>query len=71
MGEDAIHKILKNPVYAGYVASNLTDWELIEGKHDPIISRETYEMNQTLLFGKNKRKGEIHLKRTPTTLYVG
>lgn len=62
MGEDAIHKMLKNPVYAGYVTGNLTDQQLIEGKHEPIISRETYEMNQTLLFGKHKRKGEIHQK---------
>lgn len=65
MGEDAIHKMLKNPVYSGYVTGRLTDNELVEGKHEPIISRETYEMNQTLLFGKNRRKGEVHLKENP------
>lgn len=65
MGEDAIHKMLKNPLYAGFVTGKLTDHQLVEGKHEPIISRETFEMNQTLLFGKNKRKGEVHQKYNP------
>ena len=58
LSEDRIHKLIKNPAYAGYVASNHTDWELIQGKHDSIISKETYDLNQTLLFGKRVRAGE-------------
>lgn len=59
LSEDSIHRMLKHPVYAGYVADNLTSWELVQGKHDAIISKEIYELNQTLLYGKRKRAGEV------------
>ena len=65
LSEDRIRKLIENPVYAGYVVDNFTKGELVEGKHEPLISRETYELNQTLLHGKQKRDGEIHLKFNP------
>jgi site-specific DNA recombinase len=60
--EDRIHRLLKHPIYAGYISSNFTNYELVEGKHPALISLETYETNQRILFGKNARKGETHLK---------
>jgi hypothetical protein len=65
MSEDRINHLIKNPVYAGYVVGNLTEGELVQGKHEAIISVETYELNQTLLYGKKKRLGEVHLKLNP------
>ncbi len=65
IGEDRMNAMLKHPVYAGYVVGNLTDGELVEGKHEPLISKETYELNQTLLNGNSKRTGEAHLKLNP------
>lgn len=65
MSEDAIHKLLKKSVYAGYVQNNFTQGELIEGKHEAIISRETYEKNQRLLYGHRKRLGEVRQKLHP------
>ena len=52
-------------MYAGYVVDNFTKGGLVEGKHEPIISRETYEINQTLLYGKRKRLGEVHQSLNP------
>lgn len=65
LSEDRIHNLIKNPVYAGYVVDNFTKGELVQGKHEAIISVETYELNQTLLYGKRKRLGEVHLKFNP------
>jgi len=66
LSADRIRKLIENPVYAGYVIDNFTKGELVEGKHEAIISRETYELNQTLLHGKQKRDGELHLKFNST-----
>ncbi|MDK2899006.1 MAG: site-specific recombinase [Patescibacteria group bacterium] len=65
LSEDRIHNLIKNPVYAGYVVDNFTKGELIQGKHEPIVSVDTYEINQTLLYGKRTRKGEVRLKFNP------
>ena len=58
LSEDRIHAMIKHPIYAGFVANKQTDWELVDGKHEAIISRDTYEINQKLLYGKRKRVGE-------------
>lgn len=60
--EDRINRMIKHPVYAGYVCDSFTNYELVEGKHLPIISKETFEKNQSLLYRKNSRKNETHLK---------
>lgn len=51
LSEDRIHRLLKHSGYAGFVANNHTGWELVQGQHEPIISRDAYELNQTLLYG--------------------
>ena len=65
LSEDSVHRLLKNPVYAGYVLDNFTDGQLVEGRHEAIISRGIYEVNQTLIYGKRKRAGEVRLKFNP------
>ena len=37
-----IHRILRNPTYAGYIYSR-DPYELFEGEHEPIISRELFQ----------------------------
>ena len=65
LNEDRIHAMIKHTIYAGYVANKQTDWELVDGKHEAIISRYTYEINQRLLYGKRKRAGEVRQKFNP------
>ena len=65
LSKDRINALLRHPVYAGYVSDNFTQWELVQGKHKALISRETYELNQTLLSGNKQRTGEVHLKFNP------
>lgn len=66
LSEDRINALLKHPIYAGYVANKQTGWELVEGKHEAIISHDTYELNQTLLYGKRRSTtGAIRLKVNP------
>lgn len=65
LSEDSMHRLIKHPVYAGYITDNFTKGELVQGKHEAIISTEIYELNQTLLYGKKKRLGEVHLKFNP------
>jgi site-specific DNA recombinase len=63
IGKDSLNRLLKNPVYAGYISDKFTDYELIEGKHLGLISKDTYERNMGLLYGKNTRKGELHIQK--------
>lgn len=65
LSEDRINALLKHPVYAGYIVDNFTKGELVEGKHEALISLETFELNQALLNNKRKRTGEVHLKLNP------
>ena len=65
LSEDRIHAMIKHAIYAGYVANRQTGWELVDGKHEAIISRDTYEINQRLLYGKRKRAGEVRQKFNP------
>jgi site-specific DNA recombinase len=60
LGEDSIHRLIKNPTYAGYVNDKFTDYKNVEGKHPTLISKVTYEKNQRFLYGKDSRKGERH-----------
>lgn len=62
---EGIHQLLKKAVYAGYISDGFTGYELIEGKHEPIISLETYNRNQRLLNGSKKRTGEKRLRFNP------
>ena len=60
LGEDSIHRLLKNPTYAGYVSDKFTEYKNVDGKHPALVSKVTYEKNQRLLYGDKSRKGERH-----------
>jgi site-specific DNA recombinase len=61
LGEDSINRMLKNSVYAGYVSDKFTEYKNVQGRHPAIISKEIYERNQKILYGKNTRLGEKHI----------
>ena len=60
LSKDSINRLLKNPTYAGYVSDNFTNFELVPGKHEPLISIATFERNQALLYPKSTRLNEVH-----------
>ncbi len=61
--ETSVNNLLEAPEYAGYVHDKHTEYELVEGKHEPLISIEIYQQNQTLLkSASNTRSGEKHIK---------
>jgi site-specific DNA recombinase len=47
-----IHRIVTNPLYAGYVESKVWGVTLRKGQHEGMISLETFERNQERLLGK-------------------
>lgn len=77
---DTIGRILKNPFYRGQMVINKyvtdfrtkktkqtpkKDWQIIEGKHPPLVSAEMFERAQELLeesFSKPKQKYEYLLR---------
>ena len=63
VSEDSLNRMLKNPVYAGYISDNFTSYELLKGKHPALISITTHERNQAILYPKNSRRNEVHLKK--------
>jgi site-specific DNA recombinase len=57
--QEAVVRLLKRPEYAGYAHGKLTNYELVEGKHEAIIDKDTYWTNQKILDAKTKI-GEVH-----------
>lgn len=56
--DTSIIRLLANPMYAGFVYDKFTDGELVDGKHQAIISLEIYWLNQRILrAATNKRSG--------------
>jgi len=55
--------MLMAPEYAGYVHDKHTEYELVDGKHEALISVEVYQRDQALLkSANNTRSGEKHYK---------
>jgi site-specific DNA recombinase len=52
--QDVVHKMLINPVYAGYVCNKFTDNERLKGRHPALISPEVFEQNQLIILMRNK-----------------
>lgn len=52
--QDVAHKMIINPVYAGYVRDKFTNYEIVDGKHEGLISPEMYWQNQEVVKLKNK-----------------
>jgi site-specific DNA recombinase len=65
LSEDSINRLIKNPIYAGYISNKQTQRELVSGMHEAIISRDTYNINQTLIYGKRSKRGEIRQMINP------
>ena len=64
IGKNGVYQLLKRPEYAGYVHDKFTNYELVEGKHEALISHELYWHNQKLLNKKAKVK-ETYSKHNP------
>lgn len=57
----SIDRLLKSPMYAGYVCDKFTDGELVDGKHQALISPVTYQLNQRILrAARTTRFGIVH-----------
>lgn len=52
-------KVLRNPIYAGWEKSSLTEGKLIKSSFEGVISFDTYEKNQRLLRTKNGTKDYV------------
>lgn len=79
-GNDSVGRILKDPFYIGKMVINKSDndyrtkktkrtprdkWILVDGKHEPLVSKEDYEQVQQILkekFAKPTQKYEYLLK---------
>ncbi|MGL4566947.1 MAG: recombinase family protein [Fusobacteriaceae bacterium] len=78
-----LYRILKNPVYMGKLKLNETSilnkkkiynkgYEIVLGKHEPIISEETFNfVNETLATGKRKTHSDNYLFKTVTCHCTG
>jgi DNA invertase Pin-like site-specific DNA recombinase len=64
----AFARILRNPLYCGlvYLKAHKEEWErYIEGIHQPLVSKKTFDTVQSVLDGRNKQKGKTHKKVNP------
>ncbi|MDB5163952.1 MAG: Site-specific recombinase [Candidatus Saccharibacteria bacterium] len=52
-------KLLRNPVYAGYIQNDLSDGVRIKGIHTPVITLDHYLLNQSILDGKGRPKSSL------------
>lgn len=51
----SINNMLTYNVYAGYIRNRLTGGELVKAKHSGLISLDTYQRNQDLLYGTKSK----------------
>lgn len=65
IGKNGVYNIIERPEYAGYVHDKFTNYELVEGKHEALISKDLYWHNQKLISKKTKVK-ETYSKHNPT-----
>lgn len=66
LSEDRIGKLVANITYAGFVADNFTNYQPVKGVHEPLISLDIYELNQTILGKKKRRIGEVRQMFNPS-----
>jgi len=52
LGASALHAILTNPFYAGKLRYG---GELLDGSHEPLVSRQVYERAQEALAMRRRR----------------
>lgn len=52
--QDVVHKMITNPIFAGFVCDKFTDGERVEGKHEGLITPEVFEQNQLIIMMRNK-----------------
>ncbi len=52
--QDVVHKMIINPIFAGFVMDKFTDGERVVGKHEGLITPEVFEQNQLILMMRNK-----------------
>lgn len=71
IGKESIHRMLMNATYAGYIQDCHTNFEVVEGKHEAIISKDIYRTNQGLILGKKNRLGEPRLKKNQRFVLKG
>lgn len=52
--QDVVHKMIINPVYAGFVRDSFTEYEIVNGMHEGLITPEIYWHNQEIVKLKSK-----------------
>lgn len=52
--QDVVHKMITNPIFAGFVCDKFTDGERVKGQHEALITPEVFEQNQLIIMMRNK-----------------
>ncbi len=59
-----LSEILRNPFYCGYISASILEGQLIQGKHEPLVSEEVFlEANDVILsksLGNKNRSSEMN-----------
>jgi site-specific DNA recombinase len=54
LNQEVVHKMITNPIFAGFVSDKFTDGERVKGKHKGLITPEVFEQNQLIIMMRNK-----------------
>ena len=54
LNQDVVHKMITNPIFAGFVCDKFTDNERVQGVHEALITPEVFEQNQLVILMRNK-----------------
>lgn len=60
IGLQSIKTLLTNITYTGHISNKSTDFEPIKGKHEALISIDTYNRNQAILDGRKPDEATPH-----------
>ena len=67
--QDVVHKMIINPIFAGFVSDKFTEGKRMEGKHKGLITPEVFEQNQLILMMRNKEYMSGLKRQTINELY--
>lgn len=62
--KQSFQQILSNPVYAGWLVSDLIGPEPVKGNWEPLVSQELFDRVQAMMNGKSN-PAEVHARRRP------
>ncbi|MEM1000881.1 MAG: recombinase family protein, partial [Bacteroidota bacterium] len=70
LSKNTVLRLFKNPLYCGLIAQKLLEGDVVEGKHEPLVSREVFMAVNQMMQAKSGEPGKHHKENDRLPLKV-